>query len=348
MPEKILTLYGIKASEVKIQPYGNGLINHTWKVDARHESYILQSINQAVFKAPHIIDENLRLLRNHISHTHPDYLFVSPLPAISGETLVWHENVYYRLFPFIDGTHTVNVASKPEEAFEAARQFARFSKLFSNFDTLRLRPTLPDFHNLDLRYRQFLTACEIAGTERKSKASALISFAIAQQSITDTFNDIVSHSRIPLRVIHHDTKINNVLFDNSNKAACVIDLDTVMPGYFISDVGDMMRTYLSPASEEEHDLSQIQVRPDFFRAIYEGYIGEMGSVLTPEEHSYFIYAGRFLIFMQGLRFLTDYLQNDIYYGSRYETHNLNRAENQFTLLKRYMASEITFNEIMNK
>ncbi|WP_276090618.1 aminoglycoside phosphotransferase family protein [Pedobacter sp. JY14-1] len=345
MPEQLLPLYGISQENAVIQPYGAGLINHTWRISTDSRTYILQRVNQAVFKHPEAIDKNLRMLKAHVAETYPGYLFVAPLPALSGETLVVHDGDHYRLFPFIDGTHAINVAGKPDEAFEAARQFARFSRLFSDFDAKRLNATLPDFHNLNLRYRQFLKACKTAGPERMSKALNSIEFARKNEHIVDVFNDIVANSRIPLRVVHHDTKINNVLFDKYNKAICVIDLDTVMPGYFISDVGDMMRTYLSPAGEEEQDTTQVQVRPDYFKAIYEGYIEEMGDIMTHIERSSFIYAGRFLIFMQALRFLTDYLQNDVYYGARYEDHNLRRAENQFTLLKRYVEHEAEFRHI---
>lgn len=138
-----------------------------------------------------------------------------------------------------------------------------------------------------------------------------------------------------MRVTHHDTKISNVLFNDAGKGICVIDLDTVMPGYFISDVGDMMRTYLSPANEEEKDFAQVEVRPEFYRAIREGYLEEMGSHLTTGEKDHFFYAGEFLIYMQALRFLTDYLNDDKYYGRLYEDHNFVRAGNQVALLKSY-------------
>jgi hypothetical protein len=130
-----------------------------------------------------------------------------------------------------------------------------------------------------------------------------------------------------------------VLFDKNNKGLCVIDLDTVMPGYFISDVGDMMRTYLSPVSEEEKEFEKIIVRNDFFEAIIEGYGGEMNDELTTVEKDYFLFSGKFMIYMQALRFLTDYLNNDIYYGAKYEGHNLIRAKNQLTLLQRIIEME---------
>jgi hypothetical protein len=127
-----------------------------------------------------------------------------------------------------------------------------------------------------------------------------------------------------------------VLFDANNKGLCVIDLDTVMPGYFISDIGDMMRTYLSPANEEEKDFSKIEIRQEYFESIWKGYMSEMKDELNREEKSHFIYAGEFMIYMQALRFLTDHLNNDVYYGARYEGQNFVRAGNQMQLLKKLM------------
>ena len=133
--------------------------------------------------------------------------------------------------------------------------------------------------------------------------------------------------------MHHDTKISNVLFDDREKGIAIIDLDTVMPGYFISDVGDMMRTYLSPANEEERDFSKIEIRDDFFRAIVHGYIRSMGEELTEAEHDLILYSGQFIIYMQAIRFLADYCNNDSYYEVKYEDNNLVRAGNQICLLK---------------
>ena len=133
---------------------------------------------------------------------------------------------------------------------------------------------------------------------------------------------------------HHDTKISNVLFGKQGNGLCVIDLDTVMPGYFISDFGDMMRTYLSPVSEEEKDFSLIGIREEYFEAIVSGYLGEMKTELSADEIAHAVYAGKFMIYMQAIRFLTDHLNRDVYYGAKYEGHNLVRTHNQITLLQR--------------
>lgn len=339
MLNKILSLYGIDAAHCAVQAFGDGLINHTWDVNTGSERYILQRVNQNVFKKPFDIDQNLALLNDYLAAEYPGYLFPAPVKDLSGNSLIQNEDGYFRMFPFVEGSHTFNVVGHQEEAYEAARQFGKFSRLLNDFDVRQLRATLPDFHNLTLRYQQFLYACEHASAKRKEESSALISYILDNKDIVETYEQIIQRNEIPLRVIHHDTKISNVLFDSQNRGLCVIDLDTVMPGYFISDVGDMIRTYVCPVSEEETDMDQITIRPDFFKAIYDGYMEEMESSMTTIEKSYFLYAGKFMIYMQALRFITDYLQNDVYYGSKYEGHNLLRATNQLELLKRFMEAE---------
>lgn len=339
MFENILTHYGLNPQKTTVQQFGDGLINHTWKVSSDNKNYILQKVNSDVFKQPAAIDENLSLLRDYLKKENPDYLFVSPTMTKSGETLIHNDAGYYRLFPFVEGSVSLNTLTKKEEAYEAAKQFGKFSKLLDGFNVGILNITIPDFHNLTLRYEQFQAACKEASADRIGKAMESTNFINDHKDLVGIYQAILANNDIPLRVIHHDTKISNVLFDHQGKGACVIDLDTVMPGYFISDVGDMMRTYLSAVSEEETDFTKISIRKDFFKAIYDGYMGEMKDVLSEAEKPYFIYAGKFIIYMQAIRFLTDYLQNDAYYGAKYEDHNLNRAINQLTLLKEYLNME---------
>lgn len=339
MFENILRIYGLDPQKANVQQFGDGLINHTWRVHTAEKNYILQKVNDDVFKRPGDIDQNISLLRDYLKEENPDYLFISPLAATNGESLIHMEKGYYRLFPFVEGSVSLNALTKKEEAYEAAKQFGKFSKILDGFKVEDLNITIPNFHNLVLRYDQFTKACNEASAERLEKADESIKFINGQQEIVNTYQEILSNAEIPLRVIHHDTKISNVLFDENDSGLCVIDLDTVMPGYFISDVGDMMRTYLSAVSEEETDFSKIHIRKDFYKAIYDGYMGEMRNVLTDAEKPYFIYAGKFIIYMQAIRFLADYLQDDIYYGAKYEDHNFKRANNQITLLKQYLEIE---------
>lgn len=344
----VLSRYGINAKESTVQVLSSGLINTTWKVHTKGKDYILQKLNDQVFKRPQDIDYNLAKLKTYLQAAHPDYLFVAPLQSRDGKSLIDGEDGYFRLFAFVEGSHTVDSVNTPEEAYEAARQFGKFSRLLADFDADQLTYPLPDFHNLTLRYKQFLKACDRASAERKSKSDAEIQFIKEHAEIADTYENILKEKALPYRVIHHDTKISNVLFDHDQKGLCVIDLDTVMPGLYISDVGDMMRTYLSPANEEETDPVKISIRPDYFKAIYQGYMSEMGPILSEAEKAYFVYSGEFIIYMQAIRFLTDYLNEDIYYGARYPEHNLNRAINQITLLTAYLKEKEHFKLLTSK
>ena len=344
----ILKQYGLNNSEYSVQQFHSGLINKTWKVGTTGKSYILQQVNDHVFKNPEDIDQNLLKLKNYLNSHFPDYLFVAPIASSDGRTIIHTGDGYFRLLPFIEGSQTLDFARTSEEAFEAARQFGKFSKLLSGFDADGLAYTLPDFHNLTLRFTQFLDACTHASPERLSRATEAITFIKENDHIVSMYDQIRNDKSILHRVIHHDTKISNVLFNSENEGMCVIDLDTVMPGYFFSDTGDMMRTYLSYANEEEVDLHKIDIRTDFFRAIYNGYFSEMGPHLTEGEKELFIYSGEFIIYMQAIRFLADYLNNDTYYGAKYPEHNFNRAMNQITLLKQYMALKPEFQRIIQK
>jgi len=350
MFNNILTHFALNPAQYTVHPFGSGLINHTWKISSPDGKprYILQQINTAVFRHPEGIALNITNLGNYLQKHNPDYLFAGALPATSGDYLYIDEKKqYFRLFPFIPQSHSLDLLHTPEQAFEAARQFARFTNLLRGFDTGLLQITIPQFHDLSLRYQQFSEAIANGNPSRIQAAAELISYLQQQQHMVQIFEHIKEDPGFRLRVIHHDTKISNVLFDEQQKGLCVIDLDTVMPGYFISDVGDMMRTYLSPVSEEEKDLQKIVVRDDFFTAIARGYLGELNNELTAAEKQHFVYAGQFMIYMQALRFLTDHLNDDVYYGARYEGHNYIRARNQAVLLQQYNAKEKLFNQIIS-
>ncbi|GGA89974.1 MULTISPECIES: phosphotransferase enzyme family protein [Mucilaginibacter] len=347
MFDDILINFGLNVSEYHIRPFGSGLINYTYKISGANHSYILQQINVAVFKRPHHIDSNLVLIKEYLDKHKPGYLFVAPLKNQNGKSIIQAaDGKFYRLFPFIEGSHTVNFLQDTKEAYSAAVQFGRFTRLLNHFDISKLEYTLPDFHNLKLRVAQFEQALKTAERRKLEQAAKEVKAADDHINILHTYNLFTTNNEIPLRVIHHDTKINNVLFDKEQNALCIVDLDTVMPGYYLSDVGDMMRTYLSPANEEEKDLDKIIIRTDFFRAIYKGYMSEMSNILTETEKQYFTFSGKLMIYMQGLRFLTDFLNNDIYYGTQYEGHNLIRAKNQFKLLEGYINAEPVFSEII--
>lgn len=348
--DMILTAYGLPAADCIAVSFGTGLFNHTWKVSCQRSgaAFILQRLNTTVFKDPSAIGRNIRDIADYLSLHSPDYRFIAPLKTIAGKELYedTEQAETFRLFPFLDDSCSFDVVHNPQQAFEAARQFALFTKWLAGYPARSLRITLPDFHNLSLRFAQFQQALVDGNSKRIEKASELIGFLQHQESIMDTYESIKGNPEFKIRVTHHDCKISNVLFDRHNRGLCVIDLDTVMPGYFLSDVGDMVRTYLSAATEEEWDVEKITVRVEFFEAIVNGYLSELNDKLSETEKEHFIYAGKFMIYMQALRFLTDYLNNDVYYGAKYEGHNLVRAQNQAVLLERLLEKEEWLNRIV--
>ena len=337
MIESVLEAYGIKGAQAS--NFGNGLIHQTWKISTSKQNFILQRVHEGVFKKPEDIAYNIRLIADYIQQHYPDYFFVTPVACNSGDEMVRAKEGCFRMFPFVEKSHSIDTVETPAQAYEAAVQFGKFTKLLSQFDTTKLRITIPDFHNLELRYQQFQQALRDGNADRIRQSQPIIEQLMDFDEIVAEYRSIKIDPDFKSRVTHHDTKISNVLFDESGKAICVIDLDTVMPGYFISDVGDMMRTYLSPVSEEEKDFDKISIRADFYRAIVEGYSSEMKEELTEKESRHFFYAGQFMIYMQALRFLTDFLNNDKYYGTRYEGQNFNRAKNQLVLLQRLTERE---------
>lgn len=345
MLEAVLAAYGFPA-DCSVTPHGSGLINRTWVVRNGKDKYILQRINQDVFSEPALIARNIEMIGDYLSIHYSRAVFPRPLPAAKGDTLVsTGPDGFFRLYPFIEDSVTIDVVDHPDQAFEAARQFGAFTRMLADFPAASLHETLPHFHDLSLRYHSFREALTNGRSHRLREAGQLIAYLESQHHLVTKYQQILTDPGFRLRVTHHDTKISNVLFDRGGNGICVIDLDTVMPGYFISDLGDMFRTYLSPVSEEESDTSLIRVRPDYFEAIVRGYLAEMNGVLTPDEKKALVYAGEFMLYMQALRFITDYLLGDKYYGSSYEGHNYVRAFNQATLLQRFSEQSSTLTNI---
>lgn len=339
--EQALQDFGFHPEEADAKAFGSGLIHRTWRLKAGGGDYILQQVNHNVFRNPPDIAHNIRIIGNFLQHAHPELIFPLPILTTAKEEYSRAGGSWFRLVPFVQGTHTVDTCTAPTQAFEAARQFGLFT---ANLDGLRmdmLRHTIPGFHDLSFRYRQFQEALEQGDPDRKKETADGIEFLLRHAHIAERFEKLRHDPAFIQRVTHHDTKISNVLLDEQEKGVCVIDLDTVMPGYFISDLGDMMRTYLSPASEEEKDFSRISIRQDNYEAIIEGYALPLAGQLTTDEKASLFYSGEFMIYMQALRFITDHLNMDRYYGAAYPGHNLVRGMNQIVLLDKYLASKET-------
>lgn len=331
--ERILAAFGIFPLP-EPRRFGSGHINSTFLVEAEDgQKYVLQKINSAVFRIE-AIAKNLRLAARHLAKHHPDYLFVAPIPTVSGDEVFVQDGESWRLTPFVSNSTSINEATTPQQAYEAARQFGLLARNLDGLDMAKFEATIPDFHNLSFRYQQFQEALTQAPTERKDVAQEVIDYFLNKKEIVTTYESLLQDPDFPNRLMHHDTKINNVLLDaDTQQGLAVCDLDTLMPGKVISDLGDMVRTYVSPVSEESTELEKVIVREEYYQALVEGYLSEMKTVLTETEKSAIFFSGLFLVYMQGIRFLADYLNGDVYYPVKYPTHNLDRARNQMALLQ---------------
>lgn len=337
MKSEILENWIVLPKETEIKRFGSGHIHQTYLITVNHHpAYILQKLNTSIFGHPEVISKNIDLASAYLNIKAPEYRFPGTLPTREGKPLLSTGGEYWRLTRFIENSYSPDVLQNPEQAFEAARAFGNLSRLLDGITMDGFGETIPHFHNLSFRYTQFEKALLSASAERRAQARELVEFYQMQKSLVKTFDKISSENLFPKRIQHHDTKINNVLLDkNTQKALTVCDLDTLMPGYFISDLGDMIRTYTSAESEDSTSWEGISVRPDYMKSLLQGYLSEMGEVLSESERHHLSYAGEFMIYMQGLRFLTDYLNGDIYYPVRYDLHNFDRARNQMILLKDY-------------
>ncbi len=318
---------------VNAVPFGVGHINDTFKVEVRQNDrlvhYLLQRINHQVFQQPERVMENISLIAQHLSHQDYPLKILTPFPLKLGAWV--HQDAeanYWRLFPFFENTITFDKVESEEQAYKAAKAFGAFAKSLNEVDVSRLRATIPGFHDGQARLAQFKIILQKAIPERLQEASAEVEMVLDNQLI---FNKIAKLN-LPLRAIHHDTKINNLLFDKDTlQPVAVVDLDTVMPGIILSDFGDMVRTFTCPADEDEVDLEKVEMRPSYNQAVSEGFLSEMRTLLIPAELENLGEGGRWMTLMQALRFLGDYLMGDVYYKTKYPGHNLIRAKNQLAL-----------------
>lgn len=330
----VLQAFGLNPNDLHMERTGSGHINQTFLIKG-NQNFILQRINTYVFRQPERIAKNIRLVADYLKIHHPDYLFLSPIQTLDKKEMFTDENGFpWRLFPYIDGSITLNELKQEEEAFQAAAGFGKLTANLNDISMQGFEPTIPQFHNLSWRYKQFQQALAQVGDETKEIAKNAIEKVLHFKFLTDEYQQLIARGCLKERIVHNDTKINNILFsENSGKALCVIDLDTLMQGYFIYDLGDLVRTCVSPVSEEEPDTSKVTLRKSFYDAVIEGYLSEMNSFLSNEEKEAIPFAGMMVTYIMALRFLADFLNGNIYYQIHYPLQNLIRASNQLKLLE---------------
>ncbi len=336
----------------KISKYGNGHINYTYLTE--ESDYILQRINTNVFKNPQQVMDNIERVTTHLRKKiqafggNPDRETLTVVKTLDGKNMYKHDdNNFFRMYKFVDDTISVEDNATKEELESAGRGFGKFQKFLDDFDASSLYETIVNFHNTPSRVDDLKAAIKNDVAGRAASVKDEIDFALECAAFADVVVKGIEDGSIPLRVAHNDTKINNILFDkNTKEAICVIDLDTVMPGSALYDFGDALRIGASTAAEDEADLNKVSFDCDKFKAFAKGYLSQMKDFLTDAEKSLLAFSAKLLTFECGTRFLTDYLNGDTYFKINREHHNLDRARNQFKLVKDISEKEPQLNAII--
>lgn len=341
--------------EVNVEPYGNGLINMTYIIDSQ-PPYILQRINTDIFKEPEALMENIHnvteFLRKKIiaEGGNPDRETITIIPTTDGKSYYKaEEGVYFRAYKYVDDSCSYDIPESPDLLYNGAKAFGKFQRMLSDFPAETLHETIPNFHNTRSRFEDFKKAVKEDKMGRAGEVKAEIEFALARENMVDTVLDCIENGEIQLRVTHNDTKFNNVLLDKySKEGICVIDLDTVMPGSLLYDYGDALRFAGSSGAEDEPDLSKIWFNLEAYEYFTKGFLSELKSVMTKKEIELIPFSIRLMTYECGIRFLSDYLNGDVYFKTTRPKQNLDRTRTHFKLISDMENKDAKMNEILLK
>ena len=342
---------------VSVNQITAGLINATYLVETdKNEKYILQKINTFVFKNPDELMENIVSVTKHITEKIKEIggnykrENLNFLPCNNGEYYFYDENKdAWRMYIYVDDALTYNKPKDMSVFRDAGRAFGRFMKLLDGYPAESLHETIKNFHYTPARYEKFLKAVEANIKGRRAKCEEEIKFVNDRKADTHKLTDLIKDGILPLRVTHNDTKLNNVLFDiNTDRGICVIDLDTIMPGLSLYDFGDSIRSGANKAAEDETDLSLVGIDLELFEVYVDGFLSETAESLNDAEIDNLAYGAKIMTFECGIRFLTDYLEGDVYFRTTHPEHNIVRARNQFMLVADMEAHMDEMNAIVSK
>lgn len=344
--EDVAHEFAIAGEFVSGEEVYSGHINSTYmatfkRLNGKVDRYILQRINEEVFKDPHAVMRNVETVTRHIN-----WKVLRVKRDLGGQTLnlyparggkfysVGEGGGLWRCYNFIEGCRTYDIVENTRQAYQAAQAFGSFQDLVSDIPVEDIEETIPDFHNTPKRLERLLEVVEADPQGRLDSAREEVEFIKARAGMVSKLIELRDAGVIPERITHNDTKINNVMMDmETDEAVCVIDLDTVMPGLALYDFGDMVRTAVSPAAEDEVDLSKVEVRMPMFEALAEGYMNACDCLCDAEIEN-LAFSGKLISLEIGIRFLTDYLEGDVYFKIHRDGHNLDRARTQLRLVEK--------------
>ena len=341
--EELLSIVGNFAIEGKAEevcPLGNGLINTTYKVITADNGpvYVLQHVNTDIFPDPDMLMGNIVAVTDHIRTklaadgvTDIKRRCLKFVPTIDGKYYTTHQGQCWRIMEYITDCVSRTGVS-PESAYIVGSTFGEFQAMLADIPA-SLGETIKDFHNMEFRLQQLREAVAADAVGRLAEVKWLVDELEARADEMCKGERLYREGKLPKRICHCDTKVDNILFDKEGQVLCVIDLDTVMPNFVFSDFGDFLRSAANTGAEDEADTSKVEFNMDIFRPFAEGYIKSAKSFLTPLEIENLPFAACLFPYMQTVRFLADYINGDTYYRIKYPEHNLVRSKAQFKLLK---------------
>jgi Ser/Thr protein kinase RdoA (MazF antagonist) len=343
--KKIVDQFKIEGTFDNAKVFGDGLINTTYRVETKEEeapNYLLQIVNHQIFKNVPELTKNIKRVTDHIRSKLAKVPGVdlkrqvmTPIDTFDGKGYYYEESEdkYWRMFLFIENARSYNKLSNEKQAYTGGKAFGQFQKMLSDLPGDPLYPVLPDFHNTEMRIENFKKRVAADPVGRLKEVQEEVDFLMER---SEEYKKIVQMGRdgiIPERIVHQDTKFNNVLLDENDDILCVIDLDTVMPGYVCYDIGDAIRNGANTGLEDDKNLDNVNINMELYRGFIHGYLSEAKEFLTPAEIDTLAFGAKLLTYEQAVRFLDDYIDGDNYYRIMYPEHNLVRTRAQIKLLK---------------
>jgi hypothetical protein len=349
--------FAVQGTFISGEEIQSGHINSTYRAtyqqpDGSVQRHIIQSINRHVFKDPYAVMRNVEVVTRHINNrtsnltNQPSGQTLRLFPTHTGGSYFEDKlGAVWRCYNHIEGCITHEIIENSRQAYQAAHAFGTFQHLVSDLATHTITETIPDFHNTRKRFSHLLEVATADPVQRLHSARAELDFITNREPLTGILIDLAAAGKIPTRITHNDTKINNVMIDaTTDEAVCVIDLDTVMPSLALYDFGDLVRTATSPAAEDEQDLTKVHMQMPMFEALVDGYLDAAGGFLNQTEMDHLTFSGKLLTLEVAIRFLTDHLEGDIYFKARRPNHNLDRCRTQLKLLASIEAQEAQMND----
>jgi len=329
---------------LKGESYGSGHIHDTFRVETAEkgkDDYILQRLNNKIFKNIPELQNNIERVTSHLNHklrlipgSDPKRECLTLIPSKEGKSWITDKTgSFWRMYIFISNHRSYNIVDNPAKAFEGGKAIGRFQAMLADLPGAPLHETIPYFHDIEKRLDTFSHTVKSNPAGRAEKVAEEVDFVLKRSEEMKIILRMGKEGKIPVRITHNDTKFNNILLDENDKALCVIDLDTVMPGYVHYDFGDAIRTAANVAAEDEKDLSKVKMDIKLFETYAKGYLSETRETLNDTEKEYLAFAPRLITYIIALRFLTDYIDGDHYFKIHHEHHNLQRARAQLKLVE---------------